>query len=641
MAIVEMKHIGLIAMREEKDALLRVMQRAECVEISERDASLADYQPGDQQSLAQTDEKLSRLQWAISRLSRYAHEKTGMLQSMSIPTADESEALDIARDEDRWMGIVAQVEDYERQIGDLRGTEMHIRAKIDQLLPWRMLDIPFDRLGDTRETSQCVGMLPSRRLTGLKNALETLPAVIRHVGDERDSALVWIVYHRSEEAAVWSVLKEASFSKAQLDVEAGTAAERLDSLHARMRELSARRAQINEAQKVLSSEIYPLRLFYEMVSAAQSREVSASRLAETETAFYLEGWVPAAACEKLLKKLREVSTDCVVEFRDATGEESPPTMLHNHRFINPYESVVVNFSWPDYKGWDPTFIMAPFFLCFFGMMVSDAGYGLLMAILIPLVIHFAKPKPGLSKIMWILAIGGVVTVGWGIVFDTYFGASIRPMLLNPLEEPLSMIAVCLGFGAVHLFTGLFIAAYLNFKRGQPWNVLMDQLSWLVLLVGLPLMLLPRFAAIGKIMAILGAGTIVLTAGRDKENFAKRLVSGFGALYGVTSWLSDLLSYMRLFGMGLATGVIGMVINMLVGLMMGKNIVFTAFGIVVLIGGHLFNAGINVMGAYIHSCRLQYIEFFGKFFEDGGRPFKPLGQETRYIAIRKPDSDRVS
>jgi V/A-type H+-transporting ATPase subunit I len=293
MAIVDMKYVGLIAMREEKDALLRVMQRAECVEISERDASLADYQPRDQQSLAQTNERLSRLQWAISRLSRYAHEKTGMLQSMSIPTADENEALDIARGEDRWMDIVAQVEDYERQIGDLRGAEMHIRARMDQLLPWRMLDVPIERLGDTRDTSQCVGALPSERLPGLQNTLEMLPAVIRHVCDEKDSALIWILYHRTEENAVFAALKEANFSKVQFDGETGTTAEQLDALHEKVRKLTARRDQIIEAQKALASELYSLRLFYEIVSAAQSREVSASRLAETKTAFYLEGWVPA------------------------------------------------------------------------------------------------------------------------------------------------------------------------------------------------------------------------------------------------------------------------------------------------------------------------------------------------------------
>jgi V/A-type H+-transporting ATPase subunit I len=219
--------------------------------------------------------------------------------------------------------------------------------------------------------------------------------------------------------------------------------------------------------------------------------------------------------------------------------------------------------------------------------------------------------------------------------------SIRPMLLNPLEEPLNMIAVCLGFGAVHLFFGLGVAAYMNFKRGKPLAVVMDQLSWFVLVVGLALLLLPQFASLGMVMAILGALTVLLFAGRDKENFIKRLVSGFGALYGVTSWLSDLLSYMRLFGMGLATGVIGMVINMLVGLMMGKNIVFTLFGVVILVGGHIFNAAINIMGAYIHSCRLQYIEFFGKFYEDGGRPFNPLKQNPRYYTIRKTDLDRAS
>lgn len=178
---------------------------------------------------------------------------------------------------------------------------------------------------------------------------------------------------------------------------------------------------------------------------------------------------------------------------------------------------------------------------------------------------------------------------------------------------------------------------MNFKRGKPLAALFDQGFWFFLIIGLGLLMLPATATIGKFLAIGGALGILLTAGRDKPTLIGKFTGGFGALYGITSWLGDLLSYMRLFGMGLATGVIGMVVNMLAGMLMG-NPIGIVFGIAVLAVGHIFNAFINVLGAYVHSCRLQYIEFFGKFYEDGGTMFAPLAHNPRYVAIRDSRAD---
>jgi V/A-type H+-transporting ATPase subunit I len=175
--------------------------------------------------------------------------------------------------------------------------------------------------------------------------------------------------------------------------------------------------------------------------------------------------------------------------------------------------------------------------------------------------------------------------------------------------------------------------YLNVRRGSLKDALFSQGSWFAVILGLGLLILPATATVGKFLAALGAITILLTAGRGKsKNPLKRLLSGLGALYGVTGWISDLLSYMRLFGMGLATGVIGMVINQLVGMVFKAGPIGMILGAGLFVGGHAFNAGINILGAYVHSCRLQYIEFFGKFYEEGGKPFSPLGETTRYVRI---------
>jgi V/A-type H+-transporting ATPase subunit I len=205
-----------------------------------------------------------------------------------------------------------------------------------------------------------------------------------------------------------------------------------------------------------------------------------------------------------------------------------------------------------------------------------------------------------------------------------------------MNNAMPVMMICIALGAVHLFTGLGVAAYMNIRRGKPLDAVCDQLSWFMLVVGLGLMLVAPAA--GKWGALAGAAIILVTAGRAKsKNPFKRLISGLGALYGVTSWVSDLLSYMRLFGMGLATGVIGMVINILVNMVFSAGPVGWVIGAGLFVGGHLFNLAINTLGAYVHSGRLQYIEFFGKFYEDGGKPFMPLTQTNRYVYITESDS----
>ena len=317
--------------------------------------------------------------------------------------------------------------------------------------------------------------------------------------------------------------------------------------------------------------------------------------------------------------------------------------IHGSECFPSYESIVAGYSLPDPRGFDPTAIMAPFFACFFGMMVSDAGYGMVMAIMIPLIIHFLHPPKSMRNMMYVLTAGGVFTVIWGTIYDTWFGANLnpkflQPILINALEDPMKMMFVCIGMGVIHLFTGVGVAAYMNIKRGKPWSALFDQGFWILMLVGIGLMLaVPSVATAGKFMALGGAVGILLTAGREKPTVLGKIMGGFGALYGVSSWLGDILSYMRLFGMGLATGVIGMVINLVANMLWESGVVGMILAAVVFVGGHIFNLAINALGAYVHSCRLQYIEFFSRFYEDGGRAFKPLCNKTKYVDIAQKEA----
>ena len=201
------------------------------------------------------------------------------------------------------------------------------------------------------------------------------------------------------------------------------------------------------------------------------------------------------------------------------------------------------------------------------------------------------------------------------------------------------MGVCIGVGALHLFAGLGVGAYMNFKRGKPLAALADQIAWCTLICGLGMLLLEQTKKIGQILAIASVVIILLFTKRGEKNPFKRIIGGLSALYGISGWVSDLLSYMRLFGMGLATGVIGMVFNQLIGMIWDAGIIGKIIGAVLFVGCHAFNLGINALGAYVHSCRLQYIEFFGKFYEDGGRPFAPLGVKPKYVSVQPGEAEK--
>ena len=630
MAIVEMKRIAMLAMCEDQDRLLAAMQRMGCVHIVQAEEG---DQPPESPALERADGDLAQLRWAIAKLGPYDRTKKPLFAQP--PEVDEAGLAETLREREALMALVGQTEQCERRMGELRTQETRCLTALEQLKPYLDLDVPVERLTGTRETVQWTGMVETRALPALQDALAGQPALMQILRQSSDGTALWILAHRAAAEAVGEAVKQSGFAQAQFPKTTGTPKAQQQDLRGELDAIERERADIKARYEALAQSLPELQRLFDAVGMEQARHSAAQRFAATRQAFYCKGWVPATRAEKVADKLRSLAPACVVEISEPREDEEPPVLLHNPGWAEPYESIVSGYSLPAPGGLDPTVIMAPFFACYFGMMLSDAGYGLVLALGIPLILKAFKIKN--VKLPWVLFGGGLFTVFWGAMFDTWFGASIKPMLLNPLTDTLPMMLLCLGMGVLHLLAGMFTAAYMNIKRGKPLDALYDQGFWVLLIAGALLLLLPQTAAVGKYLALGSVAGILLTAGRANRNPVKRLLGGLGALYNVTGWLSDILSYLRLFGMGLATGVVGMVINTLVGMMM-TNVVGILIGIPILIFGHAFNMGINALGAYVHACRLQYIEFFGKFYEDGGKPFLPLRQNLRYATLRAAGAD---
>jgi V/A-type H+-transporting ATPase subunit I len=633
MAIVEMKHVDMLAMESDRPALLTAIQQLGCLQLTPADAEDVTFnRTAPAEEAAKTEELLKRLAWAIGRLNRFDTEKKPFMADK--PTIDGAQAQTVLAEQPALLRTVEELEALEREAGDLRGQTARVTAQREQLLPWKDFPLPPSEVHGTRNTVAILGSLQKAALDqwqseGLADGL----VYVEPVSTQRDLVFVYVVYHRAVLEDAQRLLKDAGFTPVSLPQSSHTAAEQLQALDQTQSGIDGRQKNIVERTAALAIDLKAIKQLYDILDSRLARLAAMQQLSRSERTFFMQGWVPAPMIPAVEEKLHAAAATVALRFYDAQEGEEPPVLLQNNPRVTPFETVVSSFSLPSPGGIDPSAVMTPFFINFMGMMVSDAGYGLMMAILAPILIKLLKPAKSTRKLLWIIFGGGVMTVFWGAMYNSWFGYAPFPSLLDPMNNALPVMGLCIGLGALHLFAGLGMAAYLNIRRGQYLDMIFDQLSWFMLVVGLVLMLFAP--AVGKWLALAGAGIIVVMAGRAKsKNPIKRLISGFGALYGITGWVSDLLSYIRLFGMGLATGVIGMVINILVGMVAGGGgIISFVLAAAVFVGGHLFNAGINIFGAYVHSCRLQYIEFFGKFYEDGGKPFTPLAERSSYVYIR--------
>ncbi len=642
MAIVKMKRLTLLAMRKDREKLLKLMQRMQCVEITQLPQEYEELRARETASQQKEQAALERIRWALQKLSRYDTQPKPAFGQY--PVVPEEESLRVMQSRSELEDIITRLEEIERRSGETRALETRIKTARDQYLPWEVFTPTAGELSASRSVLQMAGSLPTRNLPKLEEALATLPALTRIISQTQDNSNIYVVIHNSALEEGRAALETAGFAQENFTpLQGKNVKDYLHSLNEQEAGIAVQRKELEDESKALASYIGDLKILHDMLTLEVRKHSALLESAETGQTFLLQGWVPQEASLPLKDMLLKASPSAIVSLEDPKEDEEPTILLKNGPFVTAFEPVVEGFAMPSYRGIDPTAVMAPFYVCLFGMMLSDAGYGLMMALALLVFVKIKKIPVHNAKMLYLLIFGGISTIIWGLAFNTVVGFNPLPRFsrffpLDAVNDPMPVMAVCLAIGAIHLFTGLGVAAYMNIKRGDPVAAFSDQFSWFLLLVGLGLLVLPATAAIGKYMAIAGFVIILVMTGRDKKNPFKRLLSGLGALYGITSWVSDLLSYMRLFGMGLATGVIGMVFNILIGMVWSGGIIGKVIAIVLFIVCHLFNLGINALGAYVHSCRLQYIEFFGKFYEDGGKPFRPLDMQTRYVSIQQASAE---
>lgn len=670
MAVLQMQRISLCALKKNRKAILERLQELGAMEIDIRLEDDSGYTTMDvSNSKATFEKKAQTADRALEILQRYAPEQTGMLASLAgKPLIDKPMFEKTAQDQDRFIDMADRIVTMDKRVAEETARVQKLKDQMEALVPWMGLTVPVSYSG-TRRVSILIGAISGT--PNLENIYELIgkfaPDVeavdVEIISVDRDFTYLAVVCLAAEVQAVEEALRAGGFSKP---------AQAVDKIPARYREeLQEETEAALEEVKRLKSEItnlaghrQNLRLVSDYYRMRAEKYGVLGKLPQTTNTFALSGYVPAKDARKIADEFAD-KYDAAVELEEIGEEEEAPVLLKNNYFAESGEGVLASFGLPGKGEVDPTMIMTVFYVFLFGIMLSDAAYGLIVAAACgALLVKFPRMSLNMKKSIRLFFWCGLSTLFWGVMFGGYFGdaisvisstffgkeVSIPPLWFAPLDEPMRMLVWSMLFGLIHLYTGLFVKAYMYIRDGKILDAVCDVGFWLLLITGLVLILMPTeiFASISQMtfvfpeplnmlakgMAIVGAVGILLMSGRDKKNhWGLRIALGAYDLYGITSWLSDILSYSRLLALGLATGVIASVFNQM-GSMFGSGIIGAILFIIVFVIGHIFNIAINLLGAYVHTCRLQYVEFFGKFYEGGGREFHPFRSNTKYVDVKE-------
>lgn len=669
MAVLKMCKINICAMKKNRKKILELLQRKGCLEIQEQvqeDTVFGRMNTAAQ--VSQYDRNAALAENALSIIKEYAPQKASLFASLEgkrqISVEEYEHSAELQK---KTMSLVGRVIGYKKEIDEKESLIAKCREEIEALQPWMELDVSMNFRG-TGSTAFILGSISGEytqeTLTSRMEQSEEFPASVylQVISADKYQTYVTCVCMKKEQEIVEKALRKLSFSKPPVIVHhipMQSVANRKSRIEQETKKIEAIQAEIVEASK-RQQEIQTVSDYYRMRS---DKYRILGEILQSRHTFFVTGYMPEKQVEDLKKGL-ETKYAVAVDIEEPDEKEDVPVLLTNGKFTGAVEGVVTAFGFPNQLEIDPTAITAFFYYFLFGIMLSDAAYGFIMALACFLVLRkFPNMESSMQKSLRMFMYCGVSTLIWGVLFGGYFGdavsvigrtffdaeVAIPALWFAPIKAPMTMLMYCMGFGIVHLFVGLGIKGYLALKQKDVMAFICDVVFWYVFLIGLLLMLIPTdmfgslagvtivFPAwlnlLAKLMAIGGMLGILLMAGRRAKNPAKRLMLGAYSLYDTTSWLSDLLSYSRLLALGLATGVIAQVINTMAA-MGGKSIAGVILFIVVFLFGHTFNMAINLLGAYVHTNRLQFVEFFGKFYEGGGREFKPFKANTKYVNVKE-------
>ena len=635
-----MKHLRLLGMESEREALLKAMQDMECVEISSIDGSEEALKSGfakpDDKALMSAQEASRAYRTALASLDRFAPEKKGMFRKRQ---GVSRAAFFSAESEENARTAAETINKDTRRLGEIESERTKNEALRATLAPWLTVDAPLGGAdGALAVFFGTAGLnVTDDALKALADSLDGL-LTWQQASSDRSLRYLLVMCHGSVKERALSALRDLGFSTVSFRGMTGTAKENDKALAENLAAIEKERQEIEQHIAGLGGKREALLEASDRAAIALRREEAKSRLVGTDKVFLLEGWLPADRCAEIEKTLKPFT--CAIETREPTEDEYPqvPVQLKNNKLTRPLNMVTEMYSLPAYGTLDPNPLMAPFFILFYGIMMADMGYGLLMMIASVIISKKYRPKGTSGELFSLLGLCGISTFIMGALTGGFFGDFLTqlvaivspgtvfalPKLFDPLDDLTMILIGSMALGMVQIVTGMAISLIEKCKRKKFLDAFFEEITWWIVFIGIALL------ALGKGAAVLYVGCALVLLGPIMQGKGWGKLTGvFGSLYNhVTGYFGDILSYTRLMALMLAGSVIAQVFNMLAA-MPGNVIAF----IIISMLGNAMNFGLNLLGCYVHDLRLQCLEFFNKFYVDGGKPFQPMTLDTEYVDLQ--------
>ena len=655
MAIVKMSKFDLVVFAEQRAKVLKKLQKFKEVnfvdiELHEENGELSkDAVEGvtkyiNNEELTHIDERLYQLSNAISLIKKYDERKTRLrdvIHGNENYTFDELAKKALSYD---WKKVSSELNKIGTQYSQIKSEISKKYMRYDEIDLWERLDVNPKELKNLKKVNTFLGTVPIKLkgtfIDGISELDKTYYEELKIVKDEVYYLVISSI-DESEKKKLAEVFRNSSFTVENLDIDA-VPQDYKNGLQKEISELKKEKRRLKAQIKTYSEDLTDLQAVYEYMQNKKLRIVESEKLAQTENTILIKGWIPTEKVSEFEKVIKDEAGDnYYLTFIDADKDDATvPIKLKNGKVASTFENLTGMYAYPRYNEVDPTPLFTPFYILFFGMMGADVGYGLVLLLATMFVLKVVNLSSQMRKSIKFFFYLSFSVIFWGLLYGSYFGATIPGMwrLVDPASQYNDLLIGSIVFGVVHIFVGLAIKAYMLIRDGKSLEAVYDVLFWYMALIGGMLFLIFKLMNLSAVVAnvsmwvmIAGMAGIVLTGGREAKGVGAKLGGGLYSLYGISSYVGDFVSYSRLMALGLSGGFIASAINMIAGMISGSW-VGMIFIPVILIAGHLFNMFLSFLGAYVHTSRLMYVEYFGKFYEGGGKPFKDFRTENKYINL---------
>ena len=670
MAIAEMSHVRLVGLKRDQNKILDALTAHGLFEARATDALSRELESGDTSRFRELKLKQSKISFALGFLkARHADMAAALAANKRAVKKGSSDAVeytlsdvkysdgrtlitradfsDAAAKEYDLLHVCDELEKISFKLVERRARINALRDMVGEYRPFEQSPI---KLSELKRGGDVVLMLyQAKSIAPPVELLNGLPCAY----DIRrgDGISITVICRAQNEEEINKQLGSVGFARCVFDDDC-TAKQKIDALTAESNDIEREIFELIVNALEYEKYVRELRILYDVIELDIERAEATEKFLKTDSAFVLEGWLPKVVARSTVDEVVSACPDVFVQLLAPEERDEPPTLVQNNKAVTPYEQITNMYSPPRYREIDPNPVMSVFYFLFFGIMIGDAAYGLILAVAGFLVGTSKKFDVGVKRLALLVGMGGVSAVIWGVLFGSYFSIDFGTdvsIILNPLEKPLLLLVLSIALGCVQITVGYIIKFVALCKDGKPFSAIFDCGSIILLFVALAFLavgMLPSLApmlgievgfapptwltTVAVVLALTGVALILIFGGRKSKNIFGKVVGGFKGLYGLINILSDVLSYCRLFGLCLASCAIGLAFNQLGNIIMGIPGVGYVIGVIVLSVLHIFNLALGVLSAYVHDARLQFLEFYGKFYDGGGRLFAPLGSRTKYV-----------